>query len=402
MTAGSATAAAAATVPDDLLGQLRATLTYARERDYCGWDLYDGESSRILRALPVDNRWVNLAFQQLPRRAPVNLRPLLLVETRRNFLGCALFALANVAAYDLTGDDLYRREARDLVDWLVENRSEGYAGYCGGHNHYVQGLSKRTHPDTPGIVGTSYAVKALLEAGRRFDESYLETARSAADFVFEDLEYRDHPDGARIKYKPDDPESYFTINANALGARLLVDLYDVTGEERLREGARGILDYVAARQADRGGWPYRDPPSSSHLSMDNFHNGYVLESLLRYGAVTGTGRYADTVADGASFYRDLFDPDGAPHFDEANAYPRDVHSSAQGGVVFTMLDDADRAATVLRWAVEHLSDGAGRFYHEQRRLYTKRITLMRWCQAWMAYGFARHLLGRSHSGGLVA
>jgi hypothetical protein len=387
------------TVSPELVEQLTATLRYARERDYTGWDLYDGESSRLLQALPVDNRWVNLAFQQLPRRAPVNVRPLLLVEQRRNFLGGALFALANFAAYDLTGERRYRNEARTLVDWLVENRSEGYAGYCGGHNHFVQGLEKRTHPNTPGIVGTSYAVKALVEAGRRVDASYRETAETAASFVFEDLAYREHPDGARIRYKPDDPETHFTLNANALGARLLTDLYAVTGDARHREGAREILDYVAARQTDRGGWPYRDPPETSHLSMDNFHNGYIVESLRRFETVTGTDRYAEQLDHGEEFYRGLFDPDGAPHFDESNRYPHDVHSSAQGGVVFSMLGDHRRARSVLRWAVEHLSDGEGRFYHERRRFFTKRTTLMRWCQAWMAYGLARHLLERADDGG---
>jgi hypothetical protein len=32
--------------------------------------------------------------------------------------------------------------------------------------------------------------------------------------------------------------------------------------------------------------------------------------------------------------------------------------------------------------------GDGRFYYRKGRYYTKRITLMRWCQAWMAYALA--------------
>jgi hypothetical protein len=133
--------------------------------------------------------------------------------------------------------------------------------------------------------------------------------------------------------------------------------------------------------------------------MDNFHNGYIVESLRRFETVTGTDRYAEQLDHGEEFYRGLFDPDGAPHFDESNRYPHDVHSSAQGGVVFSMLGDHRRARSVLRWAVEHLSDGEGRFYHERRRFFTKRTTLMRWCQAWMAYGLARHLLERADDGG---
>jgi hypothetical protein len=370
---------------------LVATLDHCREREYRGWDLYDGESSRILRSLPIKNKWVNLVFQQSVRRSPVNIRPLLLVEQRRNFMGVALFAIANLRAYDLTGQERFRDDARELVEWLVENRSEGYHGFCGGHKHPVQGLSNRSYPEDPGIVGTTYAVKALLAAGEHIDPSYRDVALTAAGFVFEDLDYSSHPAGARIKYRPIDNGDHYTLNANALGARLLTNLYGVSGEPRFREGARNILDYVSAQQTEDGGWMYRDPPESSHLSLDNFHNGFVIESLLRYQEVSGTERYAETLDDAVRFYRGLFNDDGAPWFDESNEYPRDVHSSAQGAVVFSMLGDREFARRLIEWAVMNLSDQKGAFYHEQHRYYTKRTTLMRWCQAWMAHGVSRYL-----------
>jgi uncharacterized protein YyaL (SSP411 family) len=334
---------------------------------------------------------VNLSFQQFIRRAPVNVRPLFLVEQRRNFMGVALFAIANFRAYQYTGESRFLEDGRSLADWLIENQSVGYAGFCGGHKHPLQKLSKRIDPNVPGIVGTTYAVKALLAADAHLEGEYRETALTAAEFVFDDLDFESHPDGARIDYKPTDTGDYYTLNANALGARLLVNLSEVSDEERLRTGARDILDYVAARQTDDGGWMYRDPPNTSHLSMDNFHNGFIIESLLRYQEVCETDRYAETLSDAVAFYRDLFTDDGAPRNDEANEYPRDIHASAQGAVVFSMLGDREFARRVVQWAVENLSDGDGRFFFEKRRFYTKRITLMRWCQAWMAHGISRSL-----------
>lgn len=370
---------------------LVATLDYARERDYRGWDLYDGESSRILRALPIDNKWVNLSFQQAVRRAPVNIRPLLMVEQRRSFMGVALFVVANLRMYDLTGQERFREDAHELVDWLVENQSVGFSGFCGGHRHPLQDLSKRTEVNDPGVVATTYGVKALLAAGEYIDPEYREIALTTADFVFDDLNYETHPDGARIKYRSIDGEDHYTLNANALGARLLTNLYDVSGEPRLRDGARNILDYVAARQTEEGGWMYRDPPETSHLSMDNFHNGFIIESMLRYRNVCQTDRYADTLAEAVPFYRGLFTDEGAPWFDESNVYPHDIHSSAQGAIVFSMLEEDEFARRIIDWAVTNLSDQKGAFYHEKRRFYTKRITLMRWCQAWMAHGISRYL-----------
>ncbi|WP_435074294.1 antibiotic ABC transporter permease [Halorubrum sp. HHNYT27] len=321
----------------------------------------------------------------------MNIRPLLAVEQRRNFMGIALFTVANLRMYELSGQEEFRTEARELADWLVENRVRGYKGFCGGHRHPLQDRTKRLAPNDPDVVSTTFAVKALLAAGEYIDTSYREVALTAADFVFEDLDYAVHPDGGQIKYNPVDTGDHYTLNANALGARMLMNLYDVVGNDWLRSGAENILDYVAAQQTEEGGWMYRDPPEASHLSMDNFHNGFIIESLLRYQEISGTERYAETLDDAVRFYRGLFTDDGAPWFDESNQYPRDVHSSAQGAVVFSMLDDKESARQVIEWAVENLSNQKGAFYHEQHRYYTKRTTLMRWCQAWMAHGISRYL-----------
>jgi hypothetical protein len=399
---------------------LLATLGYARVRDYRGPDFGDGMSSRLRRALPVEHKWLNIAFQETVKRAPVDVRPLLAVEYRRNVKGISLFAMTNLTVDRLAtetagewvsdwsgrigdasddsgrtggewGDVDYRSEARSLVDWLVEHRSEGYSGFCGGYLHPIQYLDGKGEPYDPDVVDTSYAVKALLAASDH-DPRYAEIARTAEAFVVEDLNYREVDGGARVDYHAHHPDDAYTLNAGALGARLLVDLYDRFGEPRLRERARKILDYIVARQTDLGGWYYRDPPEASHLSMDNHHNGFIIECLQRYEAVTGEGRYDDALADALAFYRDvLFQPDGAPNFDEHSAYPRDVHAATQGILVFTYDEDFERAARVLDWTLSNMSAGDGRFYFRKHRFHTKRQVLMRWCQAWMAYAIAEYL-----------
>jgi hypothetical protein len=381
---------------DPTMETLEATLRYARERDYTGWDYSDGTSSRILRALPVDNRWLNLAFQETAKRAPVNVRPLLAVEQRQSFKGSALFALANLRAYRLTGEERYREEAESLVEFLLSASADGYAGFCGGHQHDIQDLSSSTPAGTPSVVSTSYATRALLRASDAgLDSTYAETARTAGTFVLEDLGLEECEAGARMNYRPTEESGYYTLNSNALGARLLLDLYDRFGDAELRRRATAVLDYVVANQADCGGWEYRDPPEASHLSMDNFHNGFIIESLLRHREVTGSDRFADALDRGVSFYRGtLFTPEGAPNWDESSAYPRDSHAAGQGIYLFARLGEVEFARRVVDWTMENLHAGDGRFYYQQRRWYTKRFTLMRWCQAWMAHALSQYLVAR--------
>lgn len=385
---------------------LRDALSYARRRDYAGPDYVDGMSSKLLQSLPVDNKWLNLFVQETVKRAPVNLRPLFQVEARRNYKGSALFAMANQNVHDLRTDfDIngagepdgvdYKAEALELVEWLVENRSRGYSGFCGGHKHEIQHLHGRGVPNDPDVVSTSYAVKALLEAAEH-DPTYADIARSAADFVIKDLDYREVDGGARINYHMNHPADHYTLNAAALGARLLLDLYDWFDVSEFERRARAILDDVASKQDEDGGWTYRLPPSSSHLSKDNHHNGFIIECFQRYHGVTGSSLYEETVDRALTFYRDvLFEPDGAPNFDERNAYPRDIHAGAQGILVFTSAGDLGRARQILEWTLDNLYAGDGRFYFRKHRFHTKRVTLMRWCQAWMAYAMSEHLLAAS-------
>jgi hypothetical protein len=377
------------------------TLRYARERDYRGWDYGDGMSSRLLQSLPIEHKWVNIAVQETVKRSPVNLRPLFLVEQRRNYKGTALFAMANLTADELTGDGGpfdsaypavdYRAEAASLLEWLVEERITDYAGYCGSHRHPIQHLDGRGVPNDPDVVSTSYGVKALLR-GADVDARYPRIASTVRDFVVEDLDYEQVSTGATIRYHMNHPDTYFTINAGALGARIFLDLYDHFGSDEYRRRATEILDHVAGLQTDAGGWYYRDPPDSSHLSMDNHHNGFVIESFQRYGSVVDADRFDETLATALDFYRrDLFQDDGAPNFDESSPYPRDIHASTQGALVFSYADEHDFARTILDWVLDNLYQGDGRFFYKKGRFVTHRVTLMRWCQAWMAYALGEHL-----------
>jgi hypothetical protein len=389
--------------PDSAVGSLLGeALAYARERDYRGPDYGDGMSSRLLQALPFESVYLNLAVQEVVKRAPVNVRPLLLVEYRRNFQGTALFAMANRTAARLSeqtglpadGDVDHRAESRRLARWLREHHCEGYAGFCGGHRHEIQHLNGRKGVlNDPDVVSTAYAVKALLRTAPE-NPSNAEVARSAADFVFEDLDYREADPGAVINYHLNHDHDTVTVNAVALGARLLVDLYDYHSDERCRRAAERLLDHVASLQTDLGGWYYRDPPDSSHLSMDSHHNGFVLEAFQRYADVVDPDRYGDTLDCALSFYRGLFESDGAPRFDEDSDFPRDVHAATQGILVFTYAGDFEAARRIVSWTLDNLHAGGGRFYYRKYRYHTKRVVLMRWCQAWMAYALSEFLSRR--------
>lgn len=370
---------------------LENILRYSRDQNYKGYDYSDGLSSKLLQVLPVENKWVNIAFQESAKRAPVNIRPILLIPKRRSFMGSGLFVMANLTAYDLTEQKFYLDQAEMLINWLLETRRTKPFGW--GHNHAIQTLHTTVRRNTPSIVSGTFVSLAILNFSKyRNTEAYELIRKHVPKFIYETLDYTEFPSGARIKYKPTQKDGVYTINANALGARLLMELYHEFGEKIYREQAEAILDYVASQQTTIGGWKYTDPPSASHLSMDNHHNGFIIESFLRHKQITGSGRYSEELEESLSFYKEmLFTDEGAPNWDEENQYPRDIHASAQGIITFSQAGDTEFARKILNWALDNLYAGDGRFYYRKQKFYTKRFTLMRWCQSWMAFAISTYL-----------
>lgn len=367
---------------------LENTLRYSREREYRGYDYCDGLSSRILQTLPIENKWVKIGFQEVPKRSPINLRAPLLIPKRRSFKGSGLFVAANVTAYELTGRELYLDQAEMLVNWLLETRREQPFGW--GHNHDIQTLNTTVERNTPSVVSVTYITLGILEFAKHRDtEAYSLIGEHLPDLLFDTLEYSECRTGARIKYKSTQEDGVYTINANALGARLLMELYHEFGNATYRDRAESILDYVVSKQTSIGGWKYTDPPSASHLSMDSHHNGFIIESLLRYGELTGSRRYESALGDALSFYKGtLFHADGTPNWDEKRQYPRDIHAAAQGIITCSRAGDVEFASEILDWTLGALYAGNGRFHYRKQRYYTKEFTLMRWCQAWMSYALS--------------
>jgi len=101
----------------------RSLWEWCRARDFAGYDPFDGLNSRLFSALPLrHSRTARLAWTQLFKRSPLNLRSLALVPSGRNSKGTALFALAALADFRRLGTAESEAEARALLDDLIQER----------------------------------------------------------------------------------------------------------------------------------------------------------------------------------------------------------------------------------------------------------------------------------------
>ncbi len=93
--------------------------------DFAGYDPFDGLNSRLLDIVPAARKGlVGLAWIQLFKRSPINIRPLLVVPKRRNPKGVGLFILGLLEDYARSQEPRYLATAIELGDWLLTQQSD--------------------------------------------------------------------------------------------------------------------------------------------------------------------------------------------------------------------------------------------------------------------------------------
>lgn len=371
---------------------------WCRSRAFAGHDPFDALNSRIFQNTPLKNfRTPRLVWTQLIKRSPVNLRQFMLVPGQKNAKGIALFALASLANYRRLPTADAEKEARQLLDELLRMQIAGYSGAAWGYNFDWQSRNFFAPRDTPMVVPTVFAARALIEGFEVFqDERFLESARSACDFVLNDLKRTvDSNDELCFSYSPLDDTRIF--NASLFAAEILATVARLTGEAEFCDLARRAARYVARQQRPDGSWTYGAGAAQSWV--DNFHTAYVLSSLARIINCCGEdeGDFQRALNRGYAYWREsFFLADGWPKYYHDALYPADAHSAATAIVTLVELRELDQSALSLAekiadWTVRHLHDPQGFFYLQRRRLYTARTPFMRWTEAWMLYALARLL-----------
>ena len=361
-------------------GRLRAWLEAS---SYEGIEPHDALTSPIITGTPLGrSRLVRLVALQALRRIPLNVRPFLGISRRRNAisLGWAL------SAYAVIDDASARERIVRTVGELDALAATGYSGLCWGYYFDWQTRSDFKRANLPIIVSTAFIGMGLLDAYRvTREDAYLQRARSACDFILDDLNRSEHPAGFIFSYSPEDHEQVY--NASILGAALLARVGAITGETALVDAARGAVDAVVADQRPDGSWPYSR--GDHRTFVDNFHTGYVLCALRDYIEASGDERHAGALERGWCFYREHFFVDGEiPKYYHNRLYPIDAHAAAQSIVTLVRFGEPAMARRVALWSVRNMQVRKGWFIYQIHRRFTNRIAYLRWSNAWMLYALA--------------
>lgn len=383
---------------EDIYDELYA---YCKMQDFAGHDPFDGLSSVLFRLTPL--RYfasARLAWLQMFKRSPVDLRSALGVKKGVNPKGLALFALAELARFRATKETSHMENAVQLIEGLLSTKiagqtKDGRATMAFGYNFDWQSRVFYAPLGTPAIVPTAFASQALMEAFDAFgDEKYLDAADEICRFILTDLNRSDETDDeVCFSYTPIDRSVIF--NASLLAGECLARVGAETGNDEYLKMAAKTVRFVIRRQNASGAWVYGANDKQSWV--DNFHTAFVLLSLYRISAAIDELRSEtfDAIRRGVDYWLNkFFLDDGTPKYYDNAVYPVDIHSAAAAIAAMCELKAIDdrmlpMARKTAEWTIANMRDDQCYFYYQKRKNRVVKTAFMRWGQAWMAYALAR-------------
>ena len=392
---------------------LQRLLFHIENHNYHGYDPYDALKSPIFR-LPFlrKNKKLRFVSQQIVKRLPFNVRPILFVPEGYNPVTLGLCIQGYSFLYQISKrtispspplpisstrilddpelrlqSEVYLKRIIFLVNELKGLVAPGFHGACWGYDFPWEARHASIPANQPTVVATGIIANSLYVAHKitGIAECAL-LVKSAADFVLKDLNRNYSGDSFIFSYSPFDRQQVF--NASMKGVRLLSQAFSLTGDKDFKIHAKKAVDFVVSNQKDNGSWDYS--LSNGGNWTDNYHTGYILDCLDEYSLLCGDRDYDIHLKSGYGFYIDHFIEDnGMPRFYASKAFPADCTAAAQTIHTLVRFGNKKKAMEVAFWMARNMQAEKGSFYFRKHKYYTVKTDFMRWSDAWMFSALAR-------------
>jgi rhamnogalacturonyl hydrolase YesR len=361
------------------------------EDRFKGHDPFDGLNSPLVKNTFLGkNRFIRLAWVQLFKRNPINLRKVAGIKKQENPQALAIFLAAYCQLYKLDKRKEYLESIHYLANRIVALRLDQWSGACWSYPFAWQARAFYQPGNTPLIIPTTYCFNALLDAYEiTHVETYKTIALTTAKFVLDDLNRSGDKDCFAFSYSPEDHSVVY--NASLMASQVLARSFKYTADTSYKEAALASVQFCVNAQNVNGSWTYGNKPF--HQWIDNFHSGYNLVCLIDYSTYCNDVRFESIIEKGLTYYLEtFFTEDGFSKYYNNNKFPLDNNNPAQLIITLAKANKIDTykhlLSNVLENTIEQMQSSKGWFYYQKNKWFTNRIIYLRWSNSWMFYAFS--------------
>jgi hypothetical protein len=371
---------------------MKKVASWVEDHNYKAYEPFDGLSSPLHR-LTTHNLLLDRILQQAVRQSPINLRPILGIKPLPSTKGRGYMTAGYLTLYRLTGEPEYRHKAVQCLDWLMKHKSPKFSEYSwANHFDYASRGGRYSRHDSI-IVWSALIGQAFLDGFESVgDRRYLDVAESVCRWILA-LPRERTDSGTCLSYHA--LEQHKVHNANMLGAAMLARTWTHSRKAEYLDVSSAAIEYTVTRQRPDGSWWYGEEPK--YQWVDNFHTGYILDSLKCYIESSGDLTHKPRMDRGFQYFTaNFFEPTGRPKYYHNRAQPIDIQCAAQAIETLAKFADRDNeglptAMKVARWTIENMQDSTGYFYYRKYPLLAARIPMLHWGQATMFSALAQLL-----------
>lgn len=377
---------------EEIISSLSKLNNFVEKEEFRGYSLYDSHTSPF--PFKIFGHKISFLINQVVKRSPINPRKLIGVKKRYNPKGMGLFLYTYVLhkkmGNPLNIDDLDGK-IKFFLDWLRNNSSQGYAGYCWGYHYpWPKSDGLLVPASKPNSVVTAFNIRGVFEYYKLTkDDSCLDLIDGATEFILKDIPRTDNELGTCFAYTP--VKRDMTINASLLAAEILAYSDYVNKTDRFQQTIKDVLRFTVTRQNEDGSWYYSfDPNTGKPKKQIDFHQGYVIETMKRICdfSTADIKDYYHSIKIGLDFYfKNQFTNEGVSLWRLPKKYPVDIHNQSQGMITFTIFRDYDDSyfdfsQKIASWTIKNMQGRKGNFYYQKYPLIMNKTNYLRWNQGW--------------------
>ncbi|MBQ4834139.1 aspartate-semialdehyde dehydrogenase [Pseudoalteromonas sp. MMG010] len=384
----------------DVQAIVSSTLNRAKQNNFAGYDPFDGLNAGFFDLCPkLKPGMFGLAWTQLNKRSPINVRPLFATPKKRNPKGVALFILGLIEDYLHHGDTSFLDTAYELADWLLDQQCDQkiWQHSCWGYHFDWKARAFFVPKGKPNVITTVYVAQALFALSEISQNlQYREAALNSADFMVNRL-FTQVEGQSFFAYIPG--ETTFVHNANLWAAAWVGKVATLTDNDTYKTLALTAARSSVAAQGSDGSWMYGT--RHHHQFIDGFHTGYNLEALTLLSEALKTNEFSQALELGLHFYKmQLFEPDGTAKYFSENQYPLDMHSVSQAILTLIKVGNSRIDFTFVDKVIVRAIDSMyiakeQRFIYQKNKWFSNNVDYIRWTQAWVYYSFSLYCRAKS-------
>ncbi len=190
-------------------------------------------------------------------------------------------ALVLINLYKKEKNKLYLKKAREHIDWLYQNSSQGYSGYCWGTGFKIVISDKLIYDEKiPFSTNIPYILEALHEY-YQITEDYkaLQVIKSIYKFYENDILILEEDEDILItSYGPfKDRVVTNAVSYTMFAYSIFYNYIDDTNY--IQSKINKMYNFINSVQRDDGSWLYS--PYDENSFIDCFHSAFILKNIIK-------------------------------------------------------------------------------------------------------------------------